>query len=142
VRPRAQSALVVRPLNYTVRPHVDKRRYVVALPVLISLGGCIEITTYTSPAASGTVIDTVTKRPIPGATVSVDGHPGLFAQTNSEGQFVLVPTTSKTHIFWLAPYRSLPPRGTIVVFADGYAATEVTVDGIADQLFVSLGRTR
>jgi hypothetical protein len=131
-----------RPLIFTVRPNVGKWRYVVALPVLISLGGCIEITTYTSPAASGTVIDAITKRPIPGATISVDGHPGLFAETNSEGQFVLAPTTNTTHIFWLAPYRSLPPGGTIVVFANGYAATEITVDGFADRLFVSLGRAR
>ena len=121
---------------------MGKWRYMVALPFLISLSGCIEITTYVSPAASGTVVDATTKKPIPGATISVDNRPGLFAQTNSDGQFVLVPTTSTTHIFWLAPYRSLPPGGTIVVFADGYASREIAVDGAASQLLVSLVRVR
>src|ERR1700741_712875 len=55
------------------------------------------------------------KEPIQGATISVDDHPGLFARTNSDGQFSLAPTTRTTHIFWLAPYRSLPPGGTVVV---------------------------
>jgi hypothetical protein len=121
---------------------MGKWRHIVALPFLISLGGCIQITTYTSPAASGTVIDATTKKPIPGATISVDGRPGLFAQTNSAGQFALVPTTSTTHISWLAPYRSLPPGGTIVVFADGYASREIVVKGAADELLVSLVRVR
>jgi hypothetical protein len=117
-------------------------RHIVALTFLIALSSCMEITTYVSPGASGTVIDATTKKPIPGATISVDGRPGLFAQTNSDGQFVLVPTTNTTHIFWLAPYRSLPPGGTIVVFADGYASKEVAVDGAANQLLVSLVRVR
>ena len=117
-------------------------RHTVALPVLISLSGCIEITTYVSPAASGTVIDAVSKKPIQGATISVDNQPGLFAQTNSDGQFVLVPTTRTTRIFVLAPYRSLPPGGTVVVFADGYAAREIVVKGGADSLLVSLDRAR
>jgi hypothetical protein len=72
----------------------------------------------------------------------VDDHPGLFAQTNSDGRFVLAPTTRTTHIFVLAPYRSLPPWGTIVVFADGYASTEITVTGGADPLLVPLVRVR
>ena len=131
----------VRPLNFTVRPHMGKWRHMVALPFLISLSGCIEITTYVSPAASGTVIDAATKKPIQGATISVGDHPGLFAQTNSDGQFILVPTTRTTHIFWLAPYRSLPPGGSIVVFADGYASREIVVKG-AEQLLVSLVRVR
>jgi hypothetical protein len=120
---------------------MGKWRHIVALPLFVSLGGCLEITTYTSPAASGTVVDATTKKSIPGATISVDGRPGLFAQTNSEGEFVLVPTTSTKRIFWLAPYRSLPPGGTIVVFAEGYAAKEIVVDG-ADHLLVSLTRVR
>jgi hypothetical protein len=114
---------------------------VVALPFLISLSGCIEVTTYVSPAASGTVIDASTQRPIQGATISVGDHPGLFAQTNSAGQFVLVPTTRTTHIFWLAPYRSLPPGGSIVVYADGYGSREMAVNG-TEQLLISLVRVR
>jgi hypothetical protein len=114
---------------------------VAALPLLISLSGCIEITTYVSPAASGTVVDASTRKPIQGATISVGDHPGLFAQTNSDGQFVLVPTTRTTHIFWLAPYRSLPPGGTIAVFADGYASREMVVNG-TEQLLISLVRVR
>ena len=121
---------------------MGKWRHMVALPFLISLSGCIEITTYVSPAASGTVIDATTRKPIQGATISVGDHPGLFAQTNSDGQFVLVPTTRTTHIFVLAPYRSLPPGGTIVVFADGYASREIAVTGGADPLLVSLVRVR
>jgi hypothetical protein len=117
-------------------------RHTVALPLLISLSGCIETTTYVSPGASGTVIDATSKKPIPGATISVDGQPGLFAQTNSDGQFVLVPTSRTTHIFVLSPYRSLPPGGTIVVFADGYASKEIGVAGGADPLLVSLARAR
>jgi len=131
-----------RPLNFTVRPHVGKWRHTVALPFLVSLSGCIEITTYVSPAASGTVIDATSKKPIQGATISVDTQPGLFAQTNSDGQFVLVPSTRTTRIFVLAPYRSLPPGGTIVIFADGYASREIVVNSGADPLLVSLVRVR
>ena len=118
---------------------MGKGRHVVALALLVSLSGCIETTTYVSPAASGTGIDATTKKPIQGATISVGDHPGLFAQTNSDGQFILMPATRTTLIFWLAPYRSLPPGGTIVVFADGYASREIVVNG-AKQLLVSLVR--
>jgi hypothetical protein len=142
VHPRLYSGASARPLNFTVRPHMRKWRYTVALPFLMSLSGCIEITTYVSPAASGTVIDATSKKAIPGATISVDNHPGLFAQTNSDGQFLLVPTTRKTHIFVLAPYRSLPPGGTAVVSADGYASREIVVDDSANSLLVSLVRVR
>ena len=90
----------------------------------MSLSGCIEITTYISPSASGTVIDATSEKPIQGATISVDDHPGLFAQTNADGQFVLVPATRKTRIFALAPYESFPPGGTVVVSAEGYASRE------------------
>ena len=117
-------------------------RYTAALPFLMSLSGCIEVTTYVSQAASGTVVDATSKKPIQGATISVDDHPGLFTQTNSDGQFLLVPTTRKTRIFVLAPYRSLPPGGTVVVSADGYASREVPVGGDADSLLVSLVKVR
>jgi len=117
-------------------------RYTVALPFLMSLSGCIEITTYVSPSASGTVIDAASKKPIQGATISVDDHPGLFAQTNSDGQFSLAPTTRTTHIFWLAPYRSVPPGGTVVVSADGYASREIDVKGSDNSIVVSLVRVR
>jgi len=119
---------------------MSKWRYAVALPFLMSLSGCIEITTYVSPSASGTVLDAVSQKPIQGATISVDGHPGLFAQTNSDGQFLLVPDTRKKHIFVLAPYESLAPSGTIVVSADGYTSREVVVKGSANSLLVSLNR--
>jgi hypothetical protein len=119
-----------------------KWRYAVALPFLISLSGCIEITTYVSPSASGTVIDAAFQRPIQGATISVAGHPGLFAQTNSDGQFLLVPATRKRRIFVLAPYESLAPGGTVVVSADGYASREIVVKGSANSLLVSLDRVR
>jgi hypothetical protein len=109
---------------------------------VVLLGGCIEITTYVSPAASGTVIDAATRKPIQGATVAVDDHPGLFTQTNSAGQFLLVPATRKTHIFALGPYESLPPGGTVVVSADGYVSREIVVQGRADPLVVSLDRVR
>lgn len=132
----------VRPLNFTVRRHMSKWRYSLPLSLLMSLSGCIEITTYVSPSASGTVVDAATKKPIQGATISVDDHPGLFTQTNSNGQFSLAPTTRTTHIFWLAPYRSLPPGGTVVVSAYGYASKEVLVNGNADPLLVSLLRVR
>ena len=121
---------------------MSKWRYAVALPLLISLSGCIEITTYVSPAASGTVVDAASRKAIQGATISVGNHPGLFAQTNSDGQFLLVPTTRKTRIFVLSPYRSLPPDGTIVVSADGYASREMVVKGSANSLLVSLVRVR
>jgi hypothetical protein len=137
-----QSGALTRPLNFTVRPHMGKRRYTLALLFLISLSGCIETTTYVSPAASGTVVDDTSKKPIQGATISVDDQPGLFAQTNSDGRFVLVPTTRRTHIFLLAPYRSLPPGGTIVVSADGYVSREVVVDGSTEPVLVSLIRVR
>ena len=123
-------------------PYRRRWHYTAALPLLVSLGGCIEITTYVSPAASGTVIDAVSEKPIQGASISVDGHPGLFAQTNADGQFVLVPATRKMHIFVLAPYRSLPPGGTVVVSADGYASKELVVRGSADALLVPLDRMR
>jgi hypothetical protein len=141
VRPRRLAGAPQRPLISTVRPHMGKWRCVVALPLLISLSGCLEITTYVSPVASGTVIDATTKRPIQGATISVADHPGLFTQTNSDGQFILAPTTRTTHIFWLAPYRSPPPGGTVVVFADGYASRDIIVNG-SEQLLVSLVRVR
>ena len=112
----------------------------VVLPLVLSLSGCIEITTYVSPAASGTVVDATSQKPIAGAAISVDDHPGLFAQTNSDGQFVLLPTTRKTHIFLLAPYESLPPGGTVVVSADGYATRAVDVKGNASSLLIPLDR--
>lgn len=144
-RDRAPAALIGRgptALNSSVRPHMRKWRYMVAFPFLMSLSGCIEITTYVSPAASGMVIDAASKKPIQGATISVGSHPGLFTQSNSEGQFLLVPTTRKTRIFVLAPYRSLPPGGTVVVSADGYASREIVVKGSADSLLVTLVRFR
>ena len=125
-----------------VRPYLNEWRYAVALLLLMSLSGCIEITTYVSPSASGTVVDAASEKPIQGATISVDDHPGLFAQTNSDGQFLLVPATRKTRIFVLAPYRSLPPGGTVVVSADGYASREIVVKGNANSLLVSLVRVR
>jgi hypothetical protein len=121
---------------------MSKWGYALTLPFLVSLSGCIEITTYVSPAAAGTVIDAVSQKPIQGATISVDAHPGLFAQTNSDGQFVLVPDTRKIHIFALAPYESLPPGGTVVVSAAGYASKEIVVKGSANSLLVSLERVR
>jgi hypothetical protein len=108
----------------------------------MSLSGCIEITTYVSPSASGTVIDAASQKPIQGATISVDGFPGLFAQTNSDGQFQLLPDARKKHIFVLSPYESLPPSGTVVVSADGYASREIAVKGLANSLLVSLDRLR
>ena len=119
---------------------MSKRWYPVALPFLMALSGCIEVTTYVSPSASGTVVDAVSQKPIQGATISVDGHPGIFAQTNSEGQFVLVPDTRKKHIFVLFPYESLPPSGTVVISADGHAPSEMVVNGSANSLLVSLHR--
>ena len=121
---------------------MSKWRYAVVLPFLVSVSGCIEITTYVSPSASGTVVDAASQKPIQGATVSVDDHPGLFAQTNSEGQFVLVPATRKIRIFVLIPYESIPPGGTVVVSADGYASRELVVKGSADSLLVPLDRVR
>ena len=109
---------------------------------LISLSGCIEVTTYVSPSASGTVIDAASQKPIQGATISVDGHPGIFAQTDSDGEFLLMPATRKTHIFVLAPYQSLSPGGTVVVSADGYVSREMVVTGKADSILVSLDRVR
>jgi hypothetical protein len=126
----------------TVRPNMGKWRHIVALPFLLGLTGCIEVTTYTSPAASGTILDATSQKPIQGATISVDGKPGLFAQTNSDGQFILPPTTRTTHIFVLAPYRSLRPGGAIVVSADGYASKEIVVDAGSDTLLVLLARVR
>jgi hypothetical protein len=115
---------------------------VIFLMFLMSLGGCIEITTYVSPSASGTVSDAASQKPIQGATISVDGHPGIFAQTDSDGEFLLMPATRKSHIFVLAPYQSLSPGGTVVVSADGYASREVVVTGSADSILVSLDRVR
>ena len=138
--PRPQSGACRRPLDFTVRPHTSKWRYTLTLSFLMSLSGCIEITTYVSPSASGTVIDAATGKPIQGATISVDDHPGLFAQTNSDGQFSLEPTTRTTHIFWLAAYRSLPPGGAVVISADGYASKELVVNVNGGPLLVSLLR--
>jgi hypothetical protein len=117
-----------------------KWRHTVTLSFLVSLSGCIEITTYVSPSASGTVVDAATRKPLQGATISVGEHPGLFALTNSDGQFSLEPTTRTTHIFWLAPYRSSPPGGIVVISADGYASKEVVVNGNGGPLLVSLLR--
>jgi hypothetical protein len=119
---------------------MSRRRCAAALPLLLFLSGCIEITTYVSPSASGTVIDAVSQKPLEGATVSVDEHPGLFTQTNSDGQFFLAATTRKTHIFVLAPYESLPPGGTVVIAADGFAPKEIVVKGNAISLLVPLDR--
>jgi hypothetical protein len=140
LRPRRLGCAGAPPFKLIARPHISKWRYAVALPFLMSLSGCIEITTYTSPSASGTVIDAASQKPIQGATIAVDDHPGLFAQTNSDGQFVLVPATRRTHIFALAPYESLPPSGTVVVSAEGYASREIVVKGSANVLRVSLDR--
>jgi hypothetical protein len=142
MRSRRLTGGIGRPLKLIVRPHMSKWRYAVALPFLMSVSGCIEITTYVSPSASGTVIDAASEKPIQGATISVDDHPGLFAQTNSDGQFLLVPATRKKRIFALTPYESLPPGGTVVVSADGYASREIVVKGSANSLLVALDRVR
>jgi hypothetical protein len=130
----------VRLPSIALGPHMSKWLYALAVPFLMALSSCIEITTYVSPSASGTVMDAVSHKPIAGATVSVDDHPGLFAQTNADGQFLLPPTTRKTHIFALAPYESLPPSGTVIIAADGYVSKEVPVKGSANVLSVSLER--
>jgi hypothetical protein len=121
---------------------MSKWRYAVALPLLMSASGCIEITTYVSPSASGMVIDATSRKPIQAATISVVDHPGLFAQTDSDGQFLLVPATRKIRIFVLTPYESLPPGGTVVVSADGYASREIVVKSSANSLLVALDRVR
>lgn len=121
---------------------MSTRRYAVVLPLLLSVSGCIEITTYVSPSASGTVTDAVSHKPIQGATVSVDDHPGIFAQTDSEGQFLLLPDSRKRRIFVLTAYESLPPGGTVVVSADGYASKEIVVKGSASSLAVALDKGR
>jgi hypothetical protein len=108
----------------------------------MSLSGCMQITTYVSPSASGTVIDASSHKPIAGATVAVDDHPGLFTQADAAGQFLLVPETRKKYIFLLGPYESLPPSGTLVVSADGYAAQEVAVRGNDNAVLVALKRLR
>jgi hypothetical protein len=124
------------------RPSLIRWLYPVATALLLSLTGCWEITTFVSPAASGTVIDAKSQKPISGATVSVYDHPGIFAQTNSTGEFVLVPDSRKKRIFLLGPYESLPPAGTVVVSADGYVSTEIDVNGNASALLVTLKRVR
>src|ERR1700689_4236205 len=46
--------------GYKIRPqgkHMTKWRSTLSLSFLMSLSGCIEITTYVSPSASGTVVD-------------------------------------------------------------------------------------
>jgi hypothetical protein len=134
--------LVLKASEPTVRPHTGPWRYGAAVAFLVSLSGCIEITTYVSPSASGTVIDAASHKPIQGASISVDDHPGLFTQTDSGGRFILVPATRKTRIFALGPYESLPPGGTVVVSADGYASREIVVQGPADSLVVPLDRVR
>jgi hypothetical protein len=107
---------------------------------LTSLSGCIEITTYVSPSASGTVVDAQSQKPIEGATISVKDHAGLFAQTNAEGEFVLTPVTRRSHIFVYEPYESLPPSGTLVVSADGYASRDIPVNEGANSRVVALQR--
>jgi len=121
---------------------MDKWRHAIVLPLLLALTGCIEVTTYVSPAASGSVVDSASRKPIQGATISVDGQPAIFAQTSADGQFVLAPTARTTHIFVLAPYRSLPPGGTIIVFAEGYASKELVVNGGTEPLLVPLDKVR
>lgn len=142
MRPQSLMGASRRPLTFTVRPHMSNWRYTLALPFLSSLSGCIEITTYVSPSASGTVIDAASKRPIHGATISVEGHPGLFVQTNSDGQFFLAPVTRRTHIFALAPYESFPPGGILVVSADGHASSEIVVKGTDNSILISLDKAR
>jgi len=142
LRSRRPAHVCGRPLNLIVRPLMSTWRYAVILPFLMSVNGCIEITTYVSPSASGTVTDAVSQKPVQGATISVDDHPGLFAQTNSEGQFLLLPATRKRRIFVLTAYESLPPGGTVVVSADGYASKEIVVKGSANSLAVALDRVR
>jgi hypothetical protein len=128
--------------NLIVRPHMRKSTYTISLAFLLSLSGCMEVNTHVSPSASGTVVDATTKKPIQGASISVDDHPGLFVQTDSDGQFYLAPTMRTTHIFWLAPYKTPLASGAIVVSADGYAAKEIAVEGSARSLLVSLDRIR
>ncbi len=119
---------------------MSKWLYAATVPLLMSLSSCIEITTYVSPSASGTVLDAASEKPIQGAAVSLEDHPGLFAQTNADGQFVLEPITRKTHLFVLAPYESLPPSGIVVVSAAGYVSKQVAVRGSDNALRVSLDR--
>jgi hypothetical protein len=140
VCPRRLLGAFGRPLNFTVRPHMRRWQYSAALMTLTSLSGCIEITTYVSPSASGTVVDAQSQKPIEGATISVKDHAGLFTQTNAGGRFVLTPITRKSHIFVLGPYGSLPPSGTLVVSADGYALREIALNEGVNSPVVALQR--
>lgn len=119
-----------------------KSAHAISLSLLVSLGGCMEVTTQVTPSASGTLVDAATGKPIDGASISVNDHPDVFVQTTSDGQFSLAPTTRTTTIFWLAPYRTPPASGAIVVSADGYASTEIPVDGGARRLLVALAGIR
>ena len=140
MRPRRLIGACWRPLNFTARPHMKRWRYCAALMTLTSLSGCIEITTYVSPSASGTVVDAQSQKAIEGATISVKDRAGLFTQTNAEGQFVLTPITRKSHIFVLGPYGSLPPSGTLVVSAAGYASREIALNEGVNSPVVALQR--
>jgi hypothetical protein len=102
-------------------------RQVLASLLCLTLSACIEVTTFASLGASGTVVDATTRKPLQGATVAVAGHPGLFTQTDALGRFSLESTTQKAHVFLLGPYHSLPPISTVVVSAPGYAARELDV---------------
>jgi hypothetical protein len=123
----------------SLRRHGDLWRPAAVL-AFIGLSGCVEVTSYDSPSASGVVIDAASEKPLAAATVSVKDHPGFFAQADAAGQFVLLPITRKTYIFALAPYESSTFSGTLIVSADGYASKEIVVQGRVNSLRVALQR--
>jgi hypothetical protein len=117
-------------------------RYRAALVPLVLLSGCVEITTYVSPSASGTIIDAQSQKPIEGATISVKGHRAYSLKLTPGGPFLLTPAARKTHIFALGAHESLPPSGTLVVSADGYILREIAVKDGVNSPVVSLQRVR
>jgi hypothetical protein len=106
------------------------------------LGGCVEITTFTSPSASGVVTDASTQQPIAGALISVKGRPSASTSTGSDGTFSLAAAKGKARVLPIGPYDPISPSGTLVISAEGYISQEVSVHGGINSLRVALEAAR
>lgn len=112
--------------------------FLLCLALQLAVAGCVEITAYDSPMAQGQITDSVSSKPIAGATVSVKDRPTVVAQSQSDGTFGLPPAKHRTRILAIGPYDAVSPGGLLVVSANGYQSKEIAAHGDLNKVNVAL----
>jgi hypothetical protein len=108
-------------------------RLALASSMSATLAGCIPARLLESPGVTGTVVDSVGMRPVPGAQVrlavksSVSGKGGMeqSATTDESGNFSIAP--KKVWSFLIAGADYFPLQDTLDVTAPGYDSANAVV---------------